>query len=87
MNADLKRTFSKRDTTNGCENLYKTIEILNDTLPSYKIDELVERYDEALLKKLPVTLKKHDSVMKKKYHLDQIKMSLSITTHRYQINR
>ena len=49
--ADFKITFSKGDTTNWSYNLYKTREIVNDTKPSYRIDNLPERYNEALLKK------------------------------------
>ena len=49
--ADLKRTFSKRDTTNWSYKLYKITEIINDTIPSYKINNLPERYNESLLKK------------------------------------
>ena len=56
--ADLKRTFSKRDTTNWSHNLHKVVEIFNDTVPSYKTDILKERYNEALLKKTELTMKK-----------------------------
>ena len=48
--ADLKRTFSKGDTTNWSSKLYKITEIINDTIPTYKIDKLPERYNEALPK-------------------------------------
>ena len=41
--ADLKKTFSKGDTTNWSYKLYKITEIINDTIPSYKIDNLTER--------------------------------------------
>ena len=63
--ADLKKTFSKGDTTNWSYNLYKITEIINDTIPSYKIDNLSERYNESLLKKTDLTLKENNSVMKK----------------------
>ena len=63
--ADLKKTFSKGDTTNLSYKLYKIKEIINDTLPSYKIDNLPERYNESLLKKTDLTLKENNSVMKK----------------------
>ena len=63
--ADLKRTFSKGDTTNWSYKLYKITEIINDTIPSYKIDNLSERYNEALLKKTELTLKGNDNVIKK----------------------
>ena len=48
---NLKKTFSKSDTTNWSYNLYKITEIINDTIPSYHIDNLPERYNEALLKR------------------------------------
>ena len=49
--ADLKKTFSKGDTTNWSSKLYKITEIINDTIPSYHIDNLPERYNVSLLKK------------------------------------
>ena len=63
--ADLKKTFSKGDTTNWSYKLYKIKEIINDTIPSYKIDNLSERYNESLLKKTNLTMKENNSVMKK----------------------
>ena len=63
--ADLKKTFSKSDTTNWSYKLYKITEIINDTIPSYKIDNLSERYNESLLKKTNLTMKENNSVMKK----------------------
>ena len=63
--ADLKKTFSKGDTTNWSYKLYKITEIIKDTLPSYKIDNLKERYNESLLKKTELTLKENNTVMKK----------------------
>ena len=63
--ADLKKTFSKRDTTNWSYKLYKIIEIFNDTIPSYKIDDLKERYNQSLLKKTELTMKENNAVMKK----------------------
>ena len=63
--ADLKRTFSKGDTTNWSYKLYKITEIINDTIPSYKIDNLPERYNESLLKKTDLTMKENTSVIKK----------------------
>ena len=55
--ADLKKTFSKGDTTNWSYKLYKITEIINDTIPSYKINDLPERCNEALLKKTDLTMK------------------------------
>ena len=63
--ADLKKTFSKGDTTNWSYKLYKITEIINDTIPSYHIDNLKERYNESLLKKTELTLKENNTVMKK----------------------
>ena len=63
--ADLKRTFSKGDTTNLSYGIYKITEIINDTIPSYHIDNLPERYNESLLKKTNLTIKENDNVMKK----------------------
>ena len=61
--ADLKKTFSKGDTTNWSYKLYKITEIINDTLPSYNIDNLKERYNEALLNRTVLTKKENNSVM------------------------
>ena len=47
--ADLKKTFSKGNTTNWSYKLYKNTEIIRDTIPSYHIDNLKERYNESLL--------------------------------------
>ena len=63
--ADLKKTFSKGDTTNWSYKLYKITEIINDSIPSYKINNLPERYNESLLKKTNLTMKENNSVMKK----------------------
>ena len=63
--ADLKKTFSKSDTTNWSYRLYKITKIINDTIPSYHIDYLPERYNESLLKKTSLTLKENNTVMKK----------------------
>ena len=63
--ADLKKTFSKGDTTNWSYKSYKITEIINDTIPSYHINNLKERYSESLLKKTELTMKENNSVMKK----------------------
>ena len=62
---DLKKTFSKGDTTNWSYKLYIITEIINDTIPSYRLDNLPERYNESLLKKTELTMKENNSVMKK----------------------
>ena len=63
--ADLKKTFSKGDTTNWSYKLYRITEIINDTIPSYHIDNLPERYNMSLLKKTELTMKENRDVMKK----------------------
>ena len=63
--ADLKKTFSKADTTNWSNKLYKITEIVNDTIASYRLDNLKERYNEALLKKTELAMTENISVMKK----------------------
>ena len=63
--ADLKKMFSKGDTTNWSYILYKITEIVNDTIPTYKINNLPERYNESLRKKTDLKLKENDNVMKK----------------------
>ena len=63
--ADLKKTFSKLDTTNWSYKLYKITETINDTIPSYKINNLTERYNESLLKKTDLSMKENDIEMKK----------------------
>ena len=62
---DLKKTFSKGDTTNWSYKLYKISEINNDTIPSYHLDNLPERYNKSLLKKTELTMKENNNVMKK----------------------
>ena len=79
--ADLKRTFSIGDTTNWSYKLYKSTEIINDTIPSYKINNLPERYNESLLKKTELTMKENKDVMKK-LNLNYIEHPLTITAYR-----
>ena len=76
--ADLNKTFSKSDTNNWSYKFYKITEINKDRVPSYKINQLPGRYNEALLKKTELTLKENKDVMKA-LNLNQTKMSLSVT--------
>ena len=62
--ADLKKMFSKGDTTNWSCKLYKNAEIINNIIPTYHIDNLPERYNESLLKKTELSLKQNEDVMK-----------------------
>ena len=61
--ADLKKIFSKGDTTIWPYKLYKITEIINDTITIFKIDNLPERHNESLLKKSELTLKENKDVM------------------------
>ena len=63
--ADLKKTFSKGDTTNCSYELYKISKGVKGTMPSYCINDLPERYNEVLLRKKKITLKENKKVMKK----------------------
>ena len=51
--------------TNWSYKLYRITEIINDTIPTYHIDNLPERYNEALLKKTKLSMKENNNVMKK----------------------
>ena len=63
--ADSKWTFWIGDTTSWSYKLFEVTEIVRDTIPSYKTDQLPERYNEALLKKTNLSMKENDSVMEK----------------------
>ena len=52
--ADIKRVLSKGDNTNYSYKLYTIAEVIHNTIPSYSINHLPERYDENLL--LPTKL-------------------------------
>ena len=62
--ADIKRVFSKGDSTNWSYKLYTITEIIHDTIPSYRIDYLLERYNENLLLPNKLTLEQNNQVMK-----------------------
>ena len=62
--ADIKRDFSKRDSTNYSYNLYTITEVIHDTIPSYRIDYLTERYNENLLLPTKLSLEENNQVMK-----------------------
>ena len=47
--ADIKRVFGKGDSTNYSYELYTITEVIHDTIPSYRINYLPERYNENLL--------------------------------------
>ena len=63
--ADIKRVFSKSDSTNWSYKLYTITKISHDTNPSYRIDYLPERYNESLLLPSKLTLDENNQIMKK----------------------
>ena len=63
--ADIKRVFSKSDSTNYSYKLYTITEVIHDTIPSYRIDYLAERYSENLLLPTKLTLDENNQVMRK----------------------
>ena len=62
--ADIKRVFSKGDSTNYSYKLYTITEIIHDTIPSYRIDYLPERYNQNLLLPTKLSLEENNQVMK-----------------------
>ena len=62
--ADIKRVFSKGDSTNWSYKLYTITEIIHDTIPSYRINYLPERYNENLLLPSKLTLEENNQAMK-----------------------
>ena len=63
--ADIKRVFSKGDSTNNRYKLYTFTEVIHNTIPSYRIDYLPERYNQNLLLPTKLTLEQNNQVMKK----------------------
>ena len=63
--ADIKKVFSKGDSTNYSYQLYAITEIIHDTIPSYRIGYLPERYNENLLLPTELSLDEDNQVMKK----------------------
>ena len=58
--ADNKKVFSRGDSTNYTYNLYTITEVLHDTIPSYRIDYLPERYNENLLLPTKISLEQNN---------------------------
>ena len=61
--ADIKKVFSKGDSTNWSYKLDTITEVIHDTIPSYRIDYLTERYNENLLLPTKLTLDENNKVM------------------------
>ena len=62
--ADIKKVFSKGDSTNYSYKLYTITEVIHDTIPSYRINYLPERYNENLLLPIRLSLEENNQVMK-----------------------
>ena len=62
--ADIKRVFIKGDSTNYSYKLYTITEVIHDTIPSYRIDFLPERYNEKFLLPTKLTLDENNQLMK-----------------------
>ena len=62
--ADIKRVFSKGDSTNWSYKLSTFTEIIHDSIPSYRINYLPKRYNENLLLPTNLTLEQNNQVMK-----------------------
>ena len=62
--ADIKKVFSKGDSTNWSYKLYTITEVIHDTIPSYRIDYLPERYNQNLLLPTKLTLEENNKIMK-----------------------
>ena len=62
---DNKRVFSKGDATNWSCEFYTITELIHDTIPSYRIDYLPERYNQNFLRLTNLTLDEDNQDMKK----------------------
>ena len=62
--ADIKKVFSKGDSTNYSYLLYTITEVIHDTIASYRLNYLPERYNENLLLPTKLSLHENNRVMK-----------------------
>ena len=62
--ADIKRVFSKGDSTNWSYKLYTITEVIHDTIPSDRINYLTERYNENFFLPTKLSLDENIKVMK-----------------------
>ena len=65
LTAGIERVFSKGDSTNWSYISYTKNQILFDTIPSFRINYLPEKYNENPLKSTNITLDENNQVMKK----------------------
>ena len=62
--SDIRKVFSKGDSTNYSYKLYTITEVVHDTIPSYRIHYLPQRYNENLLLPTKLSLEQNDKLMK-----------------------
>ena len=62
--SDIRKVFSKGDSTNYSYKLYAITEVIHDTIPSYRIDYFPERYNENLLLPTKLSLEQNKKIMK-----------------------
>ena len=62
--ADIKRVFSRGDSTNYSYNKYKRTEVIHATIPTYRINYSAERYNENLFLPTKLSLDENNKVMK-----------------------
>ena len=63
--SDIRKVFSKGDSTNYSYKLYRISEVIHDTIPCYRLDYLPERYNQNLLLPTKLSLEQNNQVMKK----------------------
>ena len=61
---DIKRVFSRRDSINYSYKLYTITGVIHDTIPSYRLNYLHERYKESLLLPTKLSFEQNNQVMK-----------------------
>ena len=62
--ADIKRVFSKGDSTSWSYKVYTMTEVIHDTIPRFRIDYPLERYNQNLLLLTKLTLEENIKVVK-----------------------
>ena len=62
--SDIRKVFSKCDSTNYRYKLYRITEVIHDTTPPYRKDYLPERYNEHLIGPTILALDENNQVKK-----------------------
>ena len=61
---DIKRVISKGDSTNYSYKLYTITEVIHHTIPSYRIEYLLEKYNQNLLLPTKLSLEQNNKIIK-----------------------